>query len=155
SGAGKDTTLYGSPGYSPPEQYGSAQTDERSDIYSFGATLHQMVTGRDPGGAPFKFPSIRRIDPTLPQALDALLQRCVQTDIEKRTDTAVKIRDELVRIRAAVLAEQHRSAAATGSAPKIQSSRLQGIEQTQSLRKVGLVVIAVAVLGTAIFAAAS
>jgi serine/threonine-protein kinase len=36
------------PGYSPPEQYGTAPTDQRSDIYALGATLYFAVTGRVP-----------------------------------------------------------------------------------------------------------
>lgn len=47
-GKTKDTTPLGSPGYAPPEQYGRAQTDQRSDIYSLGATLQTLLTGRDP-----------------------------------------------------------------------------------------------------------
>lgn len=33
------------PGYSPPEQYGSAPTDQRSDIFALGATLYSALTG--------------------------------------------------------------------------------------------------------------
>ncbi|MGD8751375.1 MAG: serine/threonine-protein kinase, partial [Anaerolineales bacterium] len=33
------------PGFSPPEQYGGARTDQRSDIYSLGATLYAAVSG--------------------------------------------------------------------------------------------------------------
>jgi eukaryotic-like serine/threonine-protein kinase len=33
------------PGYSPPEQYGTARTDPRTDIYSLGATIYAALTG--------------------------------------------------------------------------------------------------------------
>jgi predicted Ser/Thr protein kinase len=47
-GKAKDTIRLGSPDYAPQEQYGSAQTDQRSDIYSLGATLQTLLTGCDP-----------------------------------------------------------------------------------------------------------
>jgi serine/threonine protein kinase len=47
-GKTRDTIPLGSPGYAAPEQYGRAQTDQRSDIYSLGATLQTLLTGRDP-----------------------------------------------------------------------------------------------------------
>jgi serine/threonine protein kinase len=40
----QDTQVLGTPGFAPPEQYGSAQTDERSDIYSLAMTLFQLLT---------------------------------------------------------------------------------------------------------------
>ena len=36
------------PGYSPPEQYGAARTDHRSDIYSLGATMYAALAGAIP-----------------------------------------------------------------------------------------------------------
>lgn len=39
------------PGYSPPEQYGTARTDQRSDIFSLGATLYAALTGAIPEDA--------------------------------------------------------------------------------------------------------
>lgn len=103
-GATKDTLLYGSPGYSPPEQYGRAQTDPRSDLYAFGATLHHLVTGRDPSPTPFKFPPITSFDPTLPPSLENLIARCVEIDKERRFQSAEEARDILIHIRAAVAA---------------------------------------------------
>ncbi len=40
----QDTQLLGTPGFAPPEQYGGAQTDERTDIYSLAMTLFQLLT---------------------------------------------------------------------------------------------------------------
>src|SRR6266446_4043864 len=40
----QDTQLLGTPGFAPPEQYGSAQTDVRSDIYSLAMTLFHLPT---------------------------------------------------------------------------------------------------------------
>ena len=46
-GQARDTSTLGSPGYAPPEQYGKAQTTAQSDIYSLGATLQSLLTGKD------------------------------------------------------------------------------------------------------------
>ncbi len=44
-GASKDTTSLGTWGYASPEQYGFAQTDARSDVYSIGRVLGYLLTG--------------------------------------------------------------------------------------------------------------
>ncbi|MFK7801366.1 MAG: protein kinase [Anaerolineae bacterium] len=36
------------PGFSPPEQYGVSSTDNRSDLYSLGATMYACITGKNP-----------------------------------------------------------------------------------------------------------
>ena len=56
----KDTTLLGSRGYAPLEQYGHGQSDARSDIYALGATLYDLLTKELPADA-----LSRRINPTL------------------------------------------------------------------------------------------
>ena len=57
-----DTFVYGTPGYAAPEQYGTSQTDVRSDIFSLGATLHHCVTGRNPSENPLDFPDPQRLN---------------------------------------------------------------------------------------------
>ncbi len=44
SSGSQDTQLLGTPGFAPPEQYGSAQTDVRSDLYSLAMTLFHLLT---------------------------------------------------------------------------------------------------------------
>jgi serine/threonine protein kinase len=41
-----DTSILGTHGFAPPEQYGYNQTDERSDIYAIGATFYYLITGK-------------------------------------------------------------------------------------------------------------
>ena len=70
-------TLIGTPGFAPPEQY-SGQVDERSDIYGLGATLHYILTGRDPEKyPPFSCPPVLSekpdASPFLAQAIDQAL----------------------------------------------------------------------------------
>src|SRR5947208_13774430 len=52
-GQPRDTIALGSPGYAAPEQYGRAQTTPRSDIYSLGVVLYQLLTRKDPCDTPF------------------------------------------------------------------------------------------------------
>lgn len=48
AGQARDTGPLGSPGYAAPEQYGTNQTTEQTDIYALGATLQTLLTGKDP-----------------------------------------------------------------------------------------------------------
>lgn len=62
----EDTTCLGTPGYASPEQYGgNGQSTPRSDIYCLGATLHHLITGRNPSPTPFNFPKITQCRPSL------------------------------------------------------------------------------------------
>jgi serine/threonine-protein kinase len=58
-------TQIGTPGYAPPEQYQGLATHE-SDIYALGASLHHMLSGRDPRDEkPFSFPPLRTLKPEI------------------------------------------------------------------------------------------
>ncbi len=97
-GKTKDTTALGSTGYAAPEQYGKAQTTVRADIYSLGATLHQLITGHDPAATPFTFPAISfHNQPTL-SGLDTLIANMVSVDSSKRPASILLVKQELQRI---------------------------------------------------------
>jgi hypothetical protein len=82
-----DTAQFGTPGYAPPEQYGS-QTEPRSDIYSLGAVTHQMLTGHNPARSPFALPPARVINPALSPELESALLRALAPRPDDRFATA-------------------------------------------------------------------
>lgn len=77
-----DTTVLGTKGYAPPEQY-SGQTDARSDIYALGMTMHHLLTGIDPmaGGG---YAPVRMWNPELSEGIELIIDRCVQPAAENR-----------------------------------------------------------------------
>ena len=83
-GKTRDTTTFGTAGYSPPEQYGREQTDARSDIYALGATLHHLLTHRDPGLNPFNFGPITPINPAVSNEVEEAILRAVALDPAER-----------------------------------------------------------------------
>ncbi len=83
-GKAQDTLPLGSPGYAPPEQYGKAQTTPRADIYSFGALLHQFLSGNDPSEHPFQFAPLRMYGGNDLTELEALIQCMVHMQPEQR-----------------------------------------------------------------------
>ncbi|HJD40028.1 MAG TPA: serine/threonine protein kinase [Candidatus Blautia stercoripullorum] len=84
-GQGKDTLCLGTRGYAAPEQYGGrGETDERTDIYGLGATLYFILTGHDPGTAPYEICPIRRWDPRLSPGLERIIQKCTRKNPEER-----------------------------------------------------------------------
>ncbi len=81
------------PGYSPPEQYGQALTDARSDIYALGATLYTLLTKERPPNAidrivhniPFIPP--RRYNQTLSLAIEQAIFKAMESAPSKRFQT--------------------------------------------------------------------
>lgn len=99
----KDTIAFGSPGYAAPEQYGKTQTTPRSDIYSLGATLHQMLTGIDPSLNPFRFASLRLPGGrATPRALAELVEAMLEMDERRRPANMQVVKKELQTIATSV-----------------------------------------------------
>jgi serine/threonine protein kinase len=89
------------PGYSPPEQYGTARTDARSDIYALGATLYSMLTGSPPAdglAVAINQTSLTPVRTLLPEAsveISAALEKALSVDPEDRFQTAVEFKRAL------------------------------------------------------------
>src|SRR3984957_18200449 len=94
--AARKGTMIGTLGFAPPEQY-QGIADPRSDIYSLGATLHYVVTGRDPEKfPPFSFPPIRDLRPDISSNLTGAIDRALAYDMNGRPATIQEFRDMLL-----------------------------------------------------------
>ena len=96
-GQGRDTSALGSPGYAAPEQYGRAQTTVQSDIYSLGATLQTLLTGRDPLEPTFGYASPYAED--VPEKLELLLVQMLDLDADNRPASMEAVKQALQQIK--------------------------------------------------------
>jgi serine/threonine protein kinase/Tfp pilus assembly protein PilF len=106
TGAG---VMIGTPEYMSPEQAEVKEVDQRSDIYSLGVILYEMVTGRvpfegeTPLGIAMKHKSEVPKDPKelnaqIPEDLSRVILRCLEKDKENRYQSAGEVRSELTNI---------------------------------------------------------
>jgi outer membrane protein assembly factor BamB/tRNA A-37 threonylcarbamoyl transferase component Bud32 len=95
---GQKGTMIGTEGYSPPEQYrGEASTS--ADIYALGATLHHMLTRRDPRlEPPFSFNErpIRKINPNVSAELETVVNTALQYNPPDRFKNVDAMKEALV-----------------------------------------------------------
>ena len=112
-----DATTLSGPGavlgtakYMSPEQATGLVATPRSDLYSLGVVLYEMLTGElpfeadDPAQARAKHvveppPRPRNANPRVPEAMDALVTRLMAKDPEHRLGSAAELVDELRRVR--------------------------------------------------------
>lgn len=97
-GASHDTTRLGTWGFAAPEQYGFAQTDARSDVFSLGRLLAYALTAADPADA--SFDSAAQESPLVPPALRKVIKKATAFEPSARYQSA----GELERALAATLA---------------------------------------------------
>ena len=95
---GQKGTMIGTEGYSPPEQYRGEATP-RADIYALGATLHHLLTKRDPRlEPPFTFSErpIREFNSNVSTELEAVIQTALQYDPKDRFPSAQAMKESLL-----------------------------------------------------------
>jgi tetratricopeptide (TPR) repeat protein len=155
TGAG---VMVGTPEYMSPEQAEVKEVDQRSDIYSLGVILYEMVTGRAPfeGETPLGIamkhksevpPDPRQINAQLTEDLSRVIMRCLEKDKEKRYQTAGEVSSELLNIEKGMPTTER-------IVPEKKPITSREITVKFSLRKLflpALIVVAVAIIGLIIW----
>ena len=102
-------SLKGKFAYMSPEQASGMEVDQRSDLFSVGLVLYELLTGAKimAGETDFEtirnvmachIPQARMLNPTLPAELDALLRKCLAKDPTARYSSATALRQDLYHI---------------------------------------------------------
>jgi serine/threonine-protein kinase len=120
----------GSLHYMSPEQVKASAPDARSDLYSLGVTLYEMVTGECPirGNSEYEImaahlalapPSPSELNPFLPPALSAIILKAIEKRPDDRFQTAAEFRLALESLTASVVASGSRPALAAEPKPDV------------------------------------
>ncbi|MCL5036873.1 MAG: HEAT repeat domain-containing protein [Chloroflexi bacterium] len=139
-----DTFRMGTVGYASPEQYGGmGGTDARSDIYSLGALLHYLLTGRNPEvSAPFSFPPVRSLNSAVSGDMASVVEKCLAKEKPERFSSIRNVESELKDLKSPGTSSYRRT---FGKTKKILTRPLVPVKTTTKMRVVswGMIFLAV------------
>jgi serine/threonine protein kinase len=109
SKSAENGSMVGSPGYMSPEQIDGEEADQRSDIFSLGVVLYQMLSGEQPfiresllatidSTCRGDYTPLQSLVPDMPEALHYAVRRCLLADHKMRLGSAAELIDILERL---------------------------------------------------------
>jgi TolB-like protein/Tfp pilus assembly protein PilF len=131
--------IIGTPEYMSPEQVGGEDVDQRSDLYSLGIILYEMVSGQVPFQSDSAFAvgmkhksekpqAPQTINPQLPDSLNRMILRCLEKEKERRFQSAEEILSELKVIQESITTTREISGELkTITAPRAQEAEEKSI----------------------------
>jgi serine/threonine protein kinase/Tfp pilus assembly protein PilF len=142
--------IIGTPEYMSPEQAETKAADHRSDIYSLGVVLFEMVTGRIPfkGETPLgiamkhkgeKPPNPRKLNPQIPESLSQVILKCLKKKKEERYQRAEDLLSELIKVEEGIPTTER-------GVPKKMPSTLKKITATLGKKKNFVPILALIVI---------
>ena len=94
-----DGNANGTPGYAAPEQLSSGTADVRADIYSLGATLYEIASGKNPAETPYALGPLRKKgNPDASEGLEYIVTKCTNVDPARRYSSVEEVLHDLQNV---------------------------------------------------------
>jgi predicted Ser/Thr protein kinase len=105
----RDGSIIGTPEYLSPEQCEGKTVDQRSDIYSLGVTLYELLSGKTPYEADTpvsmlmkivkgEFPPLREVNPNVPESLQVIVDKMMLKDVRQRYQRMEEVIKDLLKL---------------------------------------------------------
>ena len=142
--ATREGFIVGTAAYMSPEQAEGKPVDARSDVFSLGILLYQMITGTRPFNGDTQMSTLTAVlrdeprpvlelRPDLPRQLSRILRRCLEKDPDRRYESAKGLRYDLEILQQELISGEHERPVVTRSAESGSAQRFSSISTCQAV----------------------